>query len=173
MANSNRPGRKSRVSPRNGAVAPAIVLPAGHNWTWSLHDFRGQPVVLVFYPADWEPVSADQLRGYHRALPEVHGLGAELVGMSVDTVWCHQAFARDLRLGFRLLSDFHPRGAAARAYGVYRPREGTSGRALFVIDATGFIRWHHLAPVEVNPGVDGMLTALEDLVDKKAPMQPR
>ena len=169
MVNSNGPGRKSRVSPRNGAVGPDIVLPAGHGWTWSLHDLRGQPVVLAFYPADWEPVSADQLRGYHRALSEVHGLGAELVGVSVDSLWCHHAFARELRLGFRLLSDSHPRGAAARAYGVYRPQEGISERALFVIDAMGLIRWHYLAPMEVNPGVDGMLTALEGLADKQAP----
>jgi peroxiredoxin len=100
-------------------------------------------------------------------LPEVRALGAELVGVSVDSVWCHRAFASDLGLEFRLLSDFHPRGGAARAYGVYHPRQGTSRRALFVVDAAGVIRWHYLAPPEVNPGVDGILTALEALAQGK------
>jgi peroxiredoxin len=167
VANTNRATQMSRSPLPSGAVAPAIVLPAGHARTWALHDFRGRPVVLVFYPADWEPISADQLERCNNVLPEVRSLGAELVGVSVDSVWCHRAFARDLQLSFRLLSDFHPRGGAARAYGVYRPRHGTSGRALFVIDALGLIRWHYLAPLEVNPGVDGILTALEDLASKK------
>ena len=167
MANTNRATPMSRSPLPSGAVAPAIVLPAGHARTWALRDFRGRPVVLVFYPADWEPVSADQLRRYNDVLPEVRSLGAELVGVSVDSVWCHRAFARDLGVEFRLLSDFHPRGGAARAYGVYLPRLGTSRRALFVVDAVGVIRWHYLAPPEVNPGVDGMLTALEGLAQGK------
>ncbi len=167
VANTNRASRKSPIPLPNGAIAPAIVLPAGHARTWALRDFRGQPVVLVFYPADWEPVSTDQLRRCNDVLPEVRSLGAELVGVSVDGVWCHQMFMHDLRLEFRLLSDFHPRGGAACAYGAYRPRQETSGRALFVVDAAGVIRWHYLAPPEVNPGVDGILTALEGLAQGK------
>lgn len=161
--NPNRAGRKSSLRLVNGAVAPAIALPAGRGWTWVLRDFRGQPVVLVFYPADWEPVSADQLRRYNDVLPEIRNFGAELVAVSIDSVWCHRAFRQDVGLQFHLLSDFHPRGAVARAYGVYRPRLGTSERALFVIDGAGSIRWHYLASPEVNPGVDGILTALEGL----------
>lgn len=168
MTKTTRAGRTSRTSLASGMQAPAIVLPAGHSWTWILQDYRGRAVVIVFYPADWEPISTDQLRRYNTALPEIRGLGAELVGVSVDSVWCHRAFAHDLGLEFRLLSDFHPRGGAARAYGVYRPRQGTSGRALFVVDAAGVIRWHYLAPPEVNPGVDGILTALEALAYGKA-----
>jgi peroxiredoxin len=167
VSNTNRAALRSRSPLPSGTVAPAIVLPAGRARTWALHDFSGQPVVLVFYPADWEPVSTAQLRRYNDVLPEVRSLGAELVGVSVDGVWCHWAFAHDLRLEFRLLSDFHPRGGAARAYGVYRPRLGTSERALFVVDAAGVIRWHYLAPPEVNPGVDGILTALEALAKGK------
>lgn len=168
MTKTTRAGRTSRTSLATGGLAPAIVLPAGHSWTWILQEHRGRAVVIVFYPADWEPISTDQLRRYNTALPEIRGLGAELVGVSVDSVWCHRAFAHDLGLEFRLLSDFHPRGGAARAYGVYRPRQGTSGRALFVVDAAGVIRWHYLAPPEVNPGVDGILTALEALAYGKA-----
>lgn len=167
MARTNRASEKPQDRPRHGAKAPSIELPAGHGWTWALQDFRQRLVVLVFYPADWEPVSADQLRTYDKALPEIHQLGAELVGVSVDSIWCHEAFARELQLRFRLLSDFQPRGGAARAYGVYYPRQGASARALFVIDKMGFIRWHYVAAFEVNPGVDGILSALEVLADRQ------
>ncbi len=123
----------------------------------------GKSVVLVFYPADWEPVSTDQLTRYNEVLTEIRALDAELVGISVDGIWSHEAFARNLRLQFPLLSDAHPRGAAARAYGVYRSREGASERAIVVIDRAGIIRWCNVAPPEVSPGVDGMLTALEQI----------
>jgi len=124
-------------------------------------------VVVVFYPADWEPVSTDQLRHYNDVLPQVRSLDADLLGISVDSIWCHQAFMREVGLRIRLLSDAQPRGAVARAYGVYRPREGRSARALFVIDGTGVIRWSYVAPPQVNPGVDGMLTALERLARRR------
>ena len=163
MANAHRGGYMARVMPRNGLVAPEIVLPAGRAQAWALHDFRGKVVVLVFYPADWEPVSMDQLKQYNEALPQIEALGAELVGISVDGVWSHRAFARGLRLRFPLLSDAHPHGAAALAYGVYRARDGMSERALVVVDPTGIIRLRALVPREINPGIDGMLTALEEL----------
>lgn len=152
-----------------GTAAPDIALPAGVGQTWGLHDHRGNPVAVVFYPADWEPVSTDQLSCYNDALPQIRSMNAELVGISVDGIWCHQAFAAHLQLRFPLLADFQPRGDAARAYRVYRPRQGISERALFVIDGGGIIRWHYLAPAEVNPGLDGMLTALEELAHGKGP----
>lgn len=163
MIQADRGDQMARATPGTGAVAPEIVLPAAPARTWALRDSRGKAVVLVFYPADWEPVSTDQLQHYNEIVPQILDLNAELVGISVDGVWCHQAFARSLQLGFALLSDAHPRGGAARAYGVYRPREGTSDRALVVIDPTGIIHWRYVAPREVNPGVDGLLTALEAL----------
>jgi peroxiredoxin len=161
-------GLKSQIWSPEASEAPAIELPVGRGGTWALQHFRGQPVVLAFYPADWEPVSADQLRSYNEVLPEIRWLGAELVGASVDSVWCHEAFTRDLLLHFRLLSDFHPRGGAAQAYGVYLPRKGFSARAIFVIDAMGLIRWHYRGAFEVNPGVHGILTALEAPAQEQA-----
>ena len=91
------------------------------------------------------------------------GTGAELVGISVDGAFCHQALARDHKLAFPLLSDFEPKGDVARRYGVYRGHDGHSERALFVIDGDGVIRWSYVSPVGVNPGADGILTALEAL----------
>jgi peroxiredoxin len=146
-----------------GTLAPDFVLRSAPDQTVSLSMFRGRPVVLAFYPSDWGPVSADQLATYRRLLPEIERLGAALIGISVDSVWCHRAFAAHLRLQFPLLADLAPRGAVARTYGVYRERDGVSGHALFVVDRGGIIRWSYLSPIDVNPGADGILEALESL----------
>jgi peroxiredoxin len=100
---------------------------------------------------------------YQEVLPEFRKFNAELLGISVDGVWCHLAFAKDRNLHFPLLADFEPKGAVARAYQVYRSREGTAERALFVIDAGGIVRWSYVSPVGVNPGADGILRALDSL----------
>ena len=146
-----------------GAAAPDFTLPAGPDETVSLAALRGQPVILVFYPADWSPVCGDQVALYNEILPDFEEFGAKLLGISVDGPWCHRAYAQSRKLRFPLLADFEPKGAVARAYGVYRDGDGVSERALFVIDAEGVIRWSYVAPFQVNPGADGILTALESL----------
>ena len=146
-----------------GTIAPEFCLPSTADRQVSLGGFRGQPVVLVFYPADWEPLSAGQLAFYQEMLPEFERLGAVLLGISVDGVWCHQAFAQAHHLRFPLLADCEPKGAVARAYGVYCRESGTSERALFVVDAAGVIRWSYRSPLDVDPGIGGILTALEAL----------
>jgi peroxiredoxin (alkyl hydroperoxide reductase subunit C) len=123
-------------------------------------------VVLAFYPADWSPVCSDQMALYQAVLPEFERFDAELFGISVDGVWSHLAFAKDRNLQFPLLADFEPKGDVARAYRVYRAHDGTSERALYVIDADGIVRWSYVSPVDVNPGADGILRALER-IDKE------
>jgi peroxiredoxin len=120
-------------------------------------------VILAFYPADWSPVCSDQMVLYNELLSEFHRFNAALLGISVDGVWCHLAFSKDRKLRFPLLSDFEPKGAVARAYGAYNEQEGVCERALFVLDAEGTICWSYLSPLGVNPGADGILTALESL----------
>ena len=171
MNNETTPGQqpgslKSAALPA-GAVAPDFSLRSTPDQAVKLSDFRGQPVVLAFYPADWSPVCGDQMGLYNEILPEFQKLGAELLGISVDGAWCHTAFSRDRKLHFPLLSDFEPKGEVARLYGVYRPEEGTCERALFVIDADGLIHWSYVSPVGVNPGAAGILSALEKLQNKK------
>jgi peroxiredoxin len=146
-----------------GTNAPGFELPSAPEEKMSLADLRGRPAILVFYPEDWSPVCSDQLALYQELLPEFQRFDAELVGISVDGIWSHLAFARDRNLHFPLLSDFEPKGEVARAYGVYRKEDGTSERALFVIDADGVIRWSYVSPVGINPGADGILRALEGL----------
>jgi peroxiredoxin len=146
-----------------GAEAPDFSLPVTPNQNLSLRELRGKPVILAFYPADWSPVCGDQMALYNEVLPEFQKLGAELLGVSVDSVWCHRAFAESRHLHFPLLADFEPKGAVAQLYGAYRTAEGVSERALFVIDKSGIIAWSYRSPLTVNPGADGILQALEDL----------
>jgi len=146
-----------------GTKAPEFELPWTPDRTVSLAEFRGQPVILAFYPADWSPVCGDQMALYNELLPEFRRHNAAVVGISVDGAWCHAAFAKHRNLHFPLLADFEPKGEVARTYGVYRQQDGTSERALFVIDADGVVRWSYVSPVGINPGADGILKALEEL----------
>jgi peroxiredoxin len=146
-----------------GTPAPDFTLPRAPDAKLRLADLRGRPVILMFYPADWSPVCGDEVTLFNEVLPEFQRHGAELLGISVDGVWCHRAFAEDRHLRFPLLADFEPKGAVSRAYGAYRARDGFSERALFLIDAEGVIRWSYLSPIDVNPGADGVLAALEAL----------
>lgn len=146
-----------------GTAAPDFTLPRGPQETVSLRDFRGQPVILAFYPADWSPVCTDELVLFQQLLPEFQKYDAQLLGISVDGVWSHQAFAKDRHLTFPLLADFEPKGKVSREYGAYNEAAGESSRALFVIDRAGVISWSYLSPEGVNPGADGILKALEAL----------
>jgi peroxiredoxin len=123
----------------------------------------GTPVVLIFYPADWSPVCSDELSVFSAANKLFQAHGAQLLGISVDSKWSHQAFKADHQLGFPLLADFHPKGDTARAYGVYRHDDGISERALFVIDADRCVAWSQVSPLDVSPGADGALRAVEAL----------
>jgi peroxiredoxin len=160
------------TTPRIGVLAPGTRAPifklnVTPDQSVSLMEFRGRPVVLAFYPADWSPVCGDQMSLYKEILPEFSKFQAQLLGVSVDSVWSHLAFAQNRRLKFPLLSDFEPKGATTRMFGVYRAEEDVSERALFVIDRDGVIRWSYVSPVAINPGADGILNALEILNAKE------
>jgi peroxiredoxin len=146
-----------------GTLAPDFTLHVTPDQSLSLSELRGRPVILAFYPADWSPVCGDQMALYNEILPEFQKFNAELLGISVDGAWCHEAFAKDRHLHFPLLADFEPKGAVAQLYGAYRKSDGTTERALFVIDKNGIITWSYRSPVAVNPGADGILQALENL----------
>jgi peroxiredoxin len=166
MTNTSVQHRATPLSP--GTKAPDFELRSTPDQAVSLAEFRGQPVILAFYPEDWSPVCSDQMALYQEVLPEFQKFNAELLGISVDSVWSHLAFAKDRNLHFPLLSDFEPKGEVARAYHVYRAVEGTSERALYVIDGEGIVRWSYVSPVGVNPGADGILRALENLAKEGA-----
>jgi peroxiredoxin len=154
-------GHRASLGP--GVQAPGFTLRCTPDQSVSLSELRGRPVILAFYPADWSPVCGDQMTLYNEILDEFQEFEAELIGISVDGAWCHAAFAKQNKLHFPLLADFEPKGAVAHAYGVYDQKNGTSERALFVIDPAGIIHWSYVSPVGVNPGANGILSALEDL----------
>lgn len=148
-------------------TAPDFKLHSTPDQLVALSELRGAPVILAFYPADFSPVCGDQMALYNQILPEFRRFKAELVGISVDGSWCHAAFAKDRKLHFPLLADFEPKGAVAKAYGVYRAGDGVCERALFVIDPKGTIRWSYVSPMGINPGADGILAALEELTSQQ------
>jgi peroxiredoxin len=171
MPNTEPSGRRDTAGDRAakaralqpGTQAPDFELNATPDQKVDLDHFRGRPVVLAFYPADWSPVCGDQLALYNEVLPEFNRYDAQLLGVSVDSAWCHNAYAEHRKLHFPLLADFHPKGEVARQYGVYRDQDGLCERALFVIDRDGVIRWSYVSPLGVNPGADGILHALEKM----------
>jgi alkyl hydroperoxide reductase subunit AhpC len=112
---------------------------------------------------DWEPVSREQLTLYQAYADSFDRLGAQLVGISCDHVYSHEAFARDAHVHFPLLADWQPRGDVARGYGVFREALGVSARALFVLDAKHYVQFSSVYPDPLNPGVDAVLTILEAL----------
>ena len=153
--------RPSILAP--GVKAPNFNLKSTPDQSVSLEDFLGRPVVLAFYPADWSPVCSDQMGLYAQLMPEFKKFEAEVLGISVDGIWSHLAFSKDRKLNFPLLADFEPKGAVSRAYGAFETAVGESARALFVVDKKGVIRWSYLSPDGVNPGAEGILSALEKL----------
>jgi len=126
-----------------------------------LGDFAGRNLVLAFYPLDFSPVCTDQLSIYQEVLPEIEAKGASLVGVSVDSAYCHKAFAGNLNLTYPLLADFHPKGAMSREYGAYQDDFGTDNRSLVVVGEDGVVKWSHAAEsVKDIPGANLIFDAL-------------
>ncbi len=155
-----------------GGLAPDFTLESSEGGSVTLSAERGNPVILVFYPADWSAVCGDQVALYNEVLPLFQDYGARIFGVSVDGIWSHRAFAASRKLRYPLLADFEPKGAVARAYGVYRDHDGTSERALFVIDRAGVIAWSYVSPIDINPGADGILAALEGIATSEGKAAP-
>lgn len=148
---------------QNGDIAPDFKLYATPDQKLQLSELRGKRVILAFYPADWSPVCGDQMALYNEMLKYFRKYNAEIIGISVDSKWCHLAFEESRNIHFPLLSDFEPKGFVAKMYGAYNDDEGQNRRALFVIDEAGVIQWSYLSPEGINPGADGILDALEKM----------
>jgi peroxiredoxin len=144
-----------------GAKAPEFTLPDQDGKQVSLADFRGQRVVLVFYPADFSPVCTDQLSVYQEVVGAFEERGTKLLGISVDGTFCHRAFRSHMNLDYALLADFHPKGEVARAYGVWSEEYGVSGRALVLVDEQGTVAWSYMSPPLEVPGANLIFDALD------------
>lgn len=151
-----------------GTRAPDFTLPDANGQPVALRDYRGQPVVLVFYPLDWSPACSDQLSLYQAERDAFAKYGVQLLAVSVDSLYSHGAWAAVRGLTFPLLADFHPKGEVARRYHVWRERDGFSERALFVVDAEGVIRYAHVSPqLHHIPDIYELYGALDALRDER------
>jgi peroxiredoxin len=144
-----------------GAKAPDFTLPDHDGNKVSLADFRGQTVVLVFYPADFSPGCTDQLSVYQEVLGQLEERGARLVGISVDGSFCHRAFRKHLNIDIPLLADFHPKGQVSRDYGVWSDDYGVAARALVMVGPDGAVEWSYLSPPLEVPGANLIFDALD------------
>lgn len=130
-----------------GTQAPDFTLLDADANRISLSDFRGKNVVLVFYPLDWSPACSDQLSLYQSELEEFAKQDAVVIGISVDSLYSHGAWAAVRGITFPLLADFNPQGDVCRLYQVMRKSDGFSERALYIIDRQGIIRYSHVSPL--------------------------
>jgi peroxiredoxin len=150
-----------------GTMAPDFELYSSPYQKLRLSNLRGKKVILAFYPADWSPVCGNQMALYNEMEEYFIRHNAQLIGISVDSRWCHSAFSEEYSFNFPLLADFEPKGLVASLYEVYDEKTGECKRALYVLDEDGMIRWSYLSPIDVNPGADGILAELEYLDELK------
>jgi peroxiredoxin len=146
-----------------GSPAPEFSLRDHDGNKVGLADFAGRRLVLAFYPADFSPVCTDQLSIYQEVLDEIEAQNATLVGVSVDSVYCHRAFRERLGLTIPLLADFHPKGEVASAYGAYLDDWGTANRSLVLVGEDGVVRWSYATETPMDiPGANMIFDALAD-----------
>ena len=147
-----------------GAPAPEFTLKDQDQKEVKLSDFRGKKnVVLVFYPLDWSPVCTNEHACIVNGMKQFEALDAQVLGLSVDSVWSHKAYAEKMHITYPLLADFHPRGTVAAQYGVYLADKGITGRAISIIDRNGNLAWHKNYDIPVVPDIDEVSKALSSV----------
>jgi peroxiredoxin len=156
-----------------GTRAPDLALADSDGRLCSLSEFRGRPVLLVFYPLDWSPTCSDQLSFYQSELDEFDRYGVQLLAVSVDSMYSHGAWAAVRGLTFPLLADFEPKGEMARRYQIWRAGDGFSERALYLIDRDGVIRYSHVSPkLDQVPDIYELYRALDEMQSPQRPAAP-
>lgn len=146
-----------------GATVPQFKLATEDGGTFTNADLQGKTTVLVFYPFAFSPVCTDQLQLYERSLDEIKAQGAEVYGVSCDSTWAQKAFREKLGVSISQLSDFEPKGAACRAFGVLH-EGGFPQRALVIAGPDGVVRWSYQAPSPADlPPVHMILGGLKNV----------
>jgi len=130
-----------------GQPAPEFTLKDQNQNDVTLSSLRGKNVVLAFYPLDWSPVCTKEHACFVDDLTGFNGLNAQVLGLSVDSVWSHKAYAEKMKISYALLADFQPKGAVAAKFGLYLDDKGITNRATVIIDKAGVVR--HVAVYEI------------------------
>jgi peroxiredoxin len=145
-----------------GSPAPDFTLKDQNQQDVSLSSFQGKKrVVIVFYPLDWSPVCTKEHACFVNDMKKFDQLDAQVLGLSVDSVWSHKAYAEKMGIQYPLLADFQPRGAVAAQYGVFLAEKGITGRAISIIDREGNLAWHKNYDIPVVPGIEEVAAALQ------------
>jgi len=144
-----------------GQAAPDFTLKDQSQKEVKLSDFAGKKrVVLVFYPLDWSPTCTNEHACFVNDMRSFDTLDAEVLGVSVDSVWSHKAYAEKMGIKYSLLADFHPRGAMSEKYGVYLPEKGITGRSIIIVDKSGKVAWVKNYDIPVVPDLKEVAAAL-------------
>ena len=144
-----------------GQAAPDFTLKDQSQKEVKLSDFAGKKrVVLVFYPLDWSPTCTNEHACFVNEMKAFKTLDAEVLGVSVDSVWSHKAYAEKMGIKYSLLADFHPRGAMSEKYGVYLPEKGITGRSIIIVDKGGKVAWVKNYDIPVVPDLKEVAAAL-------------
>lgn len=146
-----------------GQAAPDFALKDQNQKEVRLSDFRGKNVVLVFYPLDWSPVCTNEHICFVEGMKQFETLNAQILGVSVDSVWSHQAWAEKLGIRYPLLADFQPRGAVAEKFGFYLGDKGITARAVAVVDKSGNLAWIKQYDIPQVPDVKEIADAVARL----------
>ncbi len=147
-----------------GQAAPDFTLPNQDKKEVKLSDFAGKKnVVLVWYPLDWSPTCTNEHACFVNDMKQFEMLDAEVLGVSVDSVWSHKAFAEKMDIKYSLLADFHPRGAMSEKYGVYLADKGIAGRAIAIVNKAGKIAWFKNYDIPVVPDIKEVAAALSQV----------
>lgn len=147
-----------------GQTAPDFSLKDQSQKEVKLSDFAGKKnVVLMFYPLDWSPTCTNEHACFVNEMKSFETLDAEVLGVSVDSVWSHKAYAEKMGIHYSLLADFQPRGAMAEKYGAYLPDKGITGRSIFIINKQGKIAWLKNYDIPVVPDIKEVSAALQQV----------
>jgi mycoredoxin-dependent peroxiredoxin len=147
-----------------GSAAPDFTLKDQSQKEIKLSDFSGKKnVVLVFYPLDWSPTCTNEHACFVNDMKNFDTLDAEVLGVSVDSVWSHKAYAEKMGIKYSLLADFHPKGAMSDKYGVYLPEKGITGRSIIIIDKKGKVAWAKDYDIPVVPDIKEVASALSQV----------
>jgi len=144
-----------------GQTAPDFTLQDQNKKEVKLSDFAGKKrVVLVFYPLDWSPTCTNEHACFVNDMRNFDTLDAEVLGVSVDSVWSHKAYAEKMGIKYSLLADFHPKGAMSEKYGMYMADKGITGRSIFIVDKGGKVAWKKDYDIPVVPDIKEVASAL-------------
>ena len=161
LGGNSNDGKEHIMSLAVGHTAPDFTLKDQNQKEVKLSGFAGKKkVVLVFYPLDWSPVCTNEHACFVNEMKQFETLDAEVLGVSVDSVWSHKAYAEKMGIKYSLLADFHPKGATGEKYGVYLGEKGITGRAIFIVDKQGKVAWAKNYDIPVVPDVKEVATAL-------------